>query len=265
MSAAVLVLCLLSAKARSLDQAAKALADFRADEAITLLERAKEEGPYSRKDLILLYEELGVANAYLDKQDAALGAFDVLLALDPGHAISYTLSPKVTFIFEQARGKASDRPPPNLDLGWPLGLRGEDAIPIDIEVLADSKGILRKAKLYTRLKGTPAYASTDVTLPPVGQHVQVDLPPQAPSATVSEVVDVYLVAFDAKGNEVYQWGEEKRPREIPLRYEAPEPWYTHWWIWAIAGGVVAAGASAGVFAATHSLPPTVNGTLRVQQ
>src|SRR5215475_6029688 len=144
--AVMLILCLWAAKPdkhadtqkpRSLlDQGVKALADFRAEDAIALLERAKKEGPYGRPDYIRLYEQLGIAYGYLDKNEDALKSFDMLLALDSGRAISYTLSPKVTFLFEQARSRASERPPPDIDLGWPLGLTVEDRIPVDVEVLA---------------------------------------------------------------------------------------------------------------------------------
>jgi hypothetical protein len=247
----------------SLEQAAKALADFRAEEAIAALERAKQEGPYERQDYIRLYELLGIAYGYLDKNEDALRAFDMLLALDAGRAISYTLSPKVTFLFEQARSKAAERPPPAIDLGWPLGLLVDEPIPIDIEVLSDPLTFLRKARIFTRVKGSPEYRAADVSLPVSGQHLQVEIPPQAAGSTGPELVDIYLVATDDRGNEVYQWGAPNRPREIPLRWAPPDPWYGKWWIWAIAGTVVAAGASAAVFAATRTPGPTINGSLRV--
>jgi hypothetical protein len=268
LSAIALMLCLWAAKPQkatgsALEQAAKALSDFRAEEAVALLEKAKKEGPYGHADYIRLYEQLGIAYGYLDKNEEALKAFEMLLALDAGKAISYTLSPKVTFLFEQARSRVNERQAPALDLGWPLGLTVEDPIPIDVEVIADPLGFLRKATLHTRLKGMPEFKSTEVSLPPSGQHVQIELPTPAAGSAQPELVDIYLVAFDGKGNEVYQWGTATRPREIPLRYAPPDPWYGKWWIWAIAGTVAAAGAGAAVFAATKSPGPTVNGTLRV--
>src|SRR5688572_29310831 len=108
----LITMCLVAApKGRALDQGAKALVDFRPEEAIVLLERAKTEGPYGYDDHAKLYEQLGIAYAYLDRSEDALAAFDMLLAIDPTRAISYTLSPKVTFLFEQARSKAGARPP----------------------------------------------------------------------------------------------------------------------------------------------------------
>lgn len=263
-STLVLTLVLLSpAASKSLDLAAKALLDFRAEEALALLEPARSAGPYSRKEYIRLFEQLGIAYAYLERSDDALEAFDMVLALDPGRAISYTLSPKVTFLFEQARKKAQDRPTAMLDLGWPLELKVGDPIPIDVEVIADPRGLLKKAKLYHRLKGAPEYQAIDLSLPPVAGHQQITLWPAAPAAKQAEMVDVYLVAYDRAGNEVFEWGTKNRPREIPLRYEPPDPWYTQWYFWAIAGTLVAAGASVAVFAATRSPGPTINGNLMV--
>jgi hypothetical protein len=247
----------------ALEQGASALADLRAEDAVALFEQAKKEGPYSRGDHIKLWEQLGVAYAYLERSKEALGAFDVLLALDPGRAISYTLSPKVTFVFEQARSLAADRVPPTIDLRWPLGLTVEDRIPIDLEVVADPHKFLKRAQLHWRLKGSPNYELVDVDLPEVGGTHHIELPPVAAASSRDEVIELYLVGYDARRNEVYQWGSETHPREISVSYEQREAWYTEWWIWAIAGTVVAAGASAAVFAATREPGPTIPTDLRV--
>lgn len=248
---------------KNLDKGTHALTEFRAEDAIAALEKAKDEGPYSRADNIRLYEQLGIAYAYLDRSDDALAAFDTLLALDPGRAISYTLSPKVTFLFEQARSAAANRTPPTIDVRWPVGLVVSEPVPVDIEVVADPKVFLTHAKVYHRLKSSPKYEVSEVDLPSPGQTKRLDLPPVAAASTRPETVEIYLVAFDRAGSEVHQWGSEKRPREISLRYEAPDPWYSKWWVWAIAGTVVAAGASAAVFVATDEPDPTVGGVFRV--
>jgi tetratricopeptide (TPR) repeat protein len=269
MQAALVILCLVAAKdepAKSgtpLEQGAKALADFRAEDAVQLLERAKAEGPYLRADYIKLYEELGVAYAYLERNQDALQAFDMLLALDPGRAISYTLSPKVTFLFEQARGRSGDRVAPTIDVRWPLALTTSEAIPIDLEVVADPKGFLKHAKLHHRLRGAPRFDVVELDLAVTAIPNRVDLPALAVAARRPEVVELYLTAYDERGNEVYTWGSEARPREVALRFEPPEPWFEKWWVWAIAGTVVAAGASAAVFAATRTPPATVDGVLEV--
>src|SRR5688572_31819020 len=93
----------LCAAPGSLDRATEALAEFRVDEALQLLERAKSEGPYRYADHVRLYEQLGIALAYVGNHEEAIAAFDHMLAIDPSHALSYSLSPKATLPFERAR------------------------------------------------------------------------------------------------------------------------------------------------------------------
>ena len=84
----------------TLKEAATALADFRAEDALVLLEKAKAQGPHDHADYVLLYEDVGITYAYLENTDHALSAFRMMLSLDPSSAISYTFSPKVTFFCE---------------------------------------------------------------------------------------------------------------------------------------------------------------------
>ncbi|MCK6552216.1 hypothetical protein L6R52_40675 [Myxococcota bacterium] len=269
MLATTLILCVITAssgaasKDRALEQGVAALADFRADDAVSLLERARGEGPYTRAEHVELYEQLGIAYAYLERSQDALDAFDMLLAIDPGRAISYTLSPKVTFLFEQARGRAADRVPAMVDVRWPLALTTTEPVPIDLEVVSDPKSFLKAAKLHYRLRGAPRFEVVEVPLAVTAVPNRVELPPIAAASVRAEVVEVYVVTYDGRGNEVHLWGSAARPREIALRYEAPDPWYAKWWVWAITGTVVAAGASAAVFATTREPGPTVDGTIRV--
>lgn len=260
----LLLLALLASPGKSsLDLAAEALADFRPDDAVKLLTKAKDEGPYLHADHVRLYEQLGIAYAYLEKPEDAKHAFEVMLALEPTHAISYTLSPKVTFLFEQAREHASERPAPTLDLSWSRELTVEDPIPIAVEVVADPQQFLERARLFYRTKGMPKWSSTDVDLLDVGRAARVELPPAAPAAERPETVELYAIAYDEPGNEVLLWGTERRPREIGLRYEPPDPWYGKWWVWVAAGVVVAGAAGSAVFAVTREPGPTVPGDLVV--
>lgn len=250
-----------AAGAESLDLGAKALADFRADEAVMLLEKAKSEGPYGYADHARLYEQLGIAYAYLERADDAREAFDMLLAIDPARAISYTLSPKVTFLFEQARGKALARTPPTVQVSWPSRLMTGEELPIDVEVVADPKAFLKRAALFYRQRGAPRWESTRFELAPAGTRHQINLPPVASDR--AEALELHLTAFDDRGNAVLEWGSERRPRELVLSSEPPTPWYGKWWVWAVAGGVVAAGAAAAAVAVSNEPGPTVRGTFEV--
>src|SRR5262249_20539762 len=103
MLALYLALAVAAAQGQSLAEGSKALSDFRPAEALELLEKAKSEGPYDHEHCVQLHEQLAIAQAYLGKTEDSQHEFEMMLALEPGRSISYTLSPKVTFPFERAR------------------------------------------------------------------------------------------------------------------------------------------------------------------
>jgi hypothetical protein len=146
-----MILVLLAAQA-SLEAGAKATEEFRVEDAVVLLERAKGEGPYRHADHVRLYEQLGIALAYAGRTDDAIAAFDRMLGLDPSHALRYTLSPKATLVFERARELAAARPTPAIDLGLPRGKMVGDPLPIDVDVLADPHGTFARAILHVRIQ-----------------------------------------------------------------------------------------------------------------
>jgi tetratricopeptide (TPR) repeat protein len=239
---------------QTLAEGAAALAAFRVDEALALLTRALAQGPYRHDEHAALYEQLGIAYSYLGREREALAAFDMLLTLDPGHALSYNLSPKATLVFQSARAEASRRAPPELQVQWPHGLRVSQPLPIDLEVVTDPRRLLDRATIFVRRRGQPGFAALDLRLSPPGRHRRVTLPPV--DSVRPEVVQVYVSAFDRRGNEVLRWGNAGRPREIALRYDPPPPWWRRWWVWASAGGVILTG-SAVVFLATRPPPSDV--------
>lgn len=249
--------------ASSIEKGTQALADFRPEAAVALLEQARSEGPYRHEQHVKLYEQLGVAYAYLERADDAVEAFGIMLALQPTAAISYTLSPKVTFLFERARKKAMEAPTPSIDLSWPKDLRVDQAVPVDVELLADPKGFLKRARLFHRVKGAIRYQKVQLSLPKIGGRKEVRLPPSAPASKRTEVLELYLIGEDERGNEVLRWGTPTRPREVPLRYEPPDPWYGKWWVWVAAGAVVAASGAAAAVAVTREPSPTVDGVFGV--
>ena len=239
----------------------EALDAFRVDEAVARLDRARQHGPHRYSDHIRIYEQLGIAHAYLGAEDAARDAFAMLLSLDPAHLLSYTLSPKATFAFERAREQARQNPRPALDLGWPHDLEVGQAIPIDLEVIADPRSFLARAELRIRQKGQTVFRAVDIDLPAPGQYERVVVP--AVTSHQPEVLELYLVAFDKQGNEVLLWADAERPREIPLAYHPGVPWYRKWWVWATLGGVLAASTGAAVYAFSQEPPDTVDGHLEL--
>jgi hypothetical protein len=232
---------------QKLAEGKQALDRLEVDEAKVALDAAEKAGPLDREHHIALWEQRGIAAAYLDDEAGAQSAFDMLLALDPGHFLSYTLSPKATFVFEKVR--SGHRAAPELDVGWQRGGKVGEPLPLSIEVLSDPKQFLRRATLFVRTRGEPAWHAADVTLKPGEQRVV--LPPFDAHKPLS--LEVYLQAYDDHGNEVLTWADRSRPREIALRYDPPTPWYRTWW--GITSIVVAGAAVASVTAYELTLAP----------
>lgn len=246
---------------QALEAAGVALSDFRPEDALRFLDAA--EGPHSHAQHVRLYEQRGIALAYLDRSEEAVQAFIRMLALQPDRVLSYTLSPKVTFLFERARRAVRASEEPGVDLSWPRNLRTVDSVPVDIEVVADPFRFLRTLTLHYRLEGSPQWMAETVTLPGPGQFLTVDLPPLGAGTSMSQAMELYAVAFDEGGNEVLLFGRSDRPREVDLRFEPPAPWFDQWWVWATAGALVVAGVGAGFIISSESQSPTVDGRIRV--
>jgi hypothetical protein len=240
---------------RALDRGVRALADSRFEEALSALLRAETEGPYSRADYIRLHEQLGIVYAYMDRPRDATRAFDKLLALDSGHMLPYTLSPKVTFVFERARKESDARVPPTLDVSWPRGLEVTQVVPITVEVVADPKHFLSRALLYHRVKGEAAYRRPIAIELEEPGYQEIRLSPLVRRPTQAETIQLHLVVQDPAGNEVLQVADAEHPKEIVLGFTPPTPWYRRWWVWAAVGGVVAAGTGIGVYLYQQELHP----------
>jgi hypothetical protein len=206
---------------------------------------------------------LGISYAYLDRKKEALEAFDMLLSIQPGHALSYTLSPKVTFLFEEARRLSAARQPPTVDLSWPRNLKVTDPVPVDVEVVSDPKGLMKTAVLHTRLKGALEYVDQAVTLAGPQRYHRIDLAPVAVPSNGPETLQLYLTVTDGRGNQVHLLGDPDHPREVSLAFEEPEPWYRKWWLWTAVGAVLAAGTGTAVYFLLREPPATVGGTFHV--
>jgi hypothetical protein len=253
----------LNGELRHLRAGERELAEFRAKEAAADLERARAEGPYRHGEYGRVYEQLSVAYAYLGQEQRALESFDMLLALLPGHAISYTLSPKATFLFEKARAVAARRDEPRIRIDWPRDLYVDRVVPLEVEVTSDPKQFLHRARVWVRKKGEGRYQFFDIALKPPGDYQKVEVPPPAPQAHSRQALELFLTAYDRNGNEVLLWGNAERPREIPLSYQPPTPWYRKWWVWTVVGGAAAVATGITVFAVTTHLPDRIGGTVTV--
>jgi hypothetical protein len=238
----------------------QALAAQDLDAAKASLDAAANAGPLDHDTNVTLWEQRGIAAAYGDDDATAQRAFDMMLALDPGHFLSYTLSPKATFVFERTRKQVGASP--EVELNWQRGGKVGDPVPLDVEVLADPKQFLDRATVFVRTRGDDAWHAADLKLDPKGVDTRIVLPPIVATKPVS--LELYMRAYDTHNNEVLTWADPARPREIALRYEPPAPWYRKWWVYAIAGSVVAIATGITVYELTVSPPSTIDASASVK-
>src|SRR4051812_41743474 len=142
----------------------RALAKLDVDTARAALDAADHGGPLDHDANVTLWEQRGIAAAYVNDERTASAAFEMLLALDPSHFLSYTLSPQATFLFEKVRNGLKARGVPALDVTWPHGQRVGDPVPIDLEVIADPKQFLRRATVFVRARGETGWRAADIAL-----------------------------------------------------------------------------------------------------
>lgn len=263
MPAGLLLLLLCADASSALDGGARLLTEFRPEEALELLLLAEKQGPYTFEDKVRLHEQLGVAYAYLDRPEEARAHFAFVLMLDRGHFISYTLSPKVTFLFEQARQEAVERLPLMADVSWPRGLSVETPIPVDIEIVSDPDALFHRGTLHYRLRGEAFFQSATFEPETIGLPARVDVPALAMGSEKDSTIEIYVSLFDARGNELLRWGSERHPREIQLVYDPGDAWYEQWWVWTLVAGAVGAGTGVGVYLLTQDPSDTIRSTFEV--
>lgn len=234
-----------------------ALDEQNVDAASSALDAAAKAGPLDHDQNITLWEQRGIAASFADDDARARSAFEMLLALDPGHFLSYQLSTKATFRFEKVRN-AKTAGPPAIDVDWAFGQKVGAPVKIDVSVLADPMRFLHRATLFVRTRGEPSWRAADVPIATAEKEHHLVLPPIRAEKAVS--LELYLKAYDDRGNEVLTWAAPTRPREIPLRYDPPRPWWQKWWVITIAGTVAVAGTAGIVYAVTREPPSTVDGS-----
>src|SRR3569623_222634 len=240
-----------AAAAKKLADSTQASTALDLDAAKADLDAVAQTGPLDHDEHVKLWEQRGIVAAYTDDTAAAKRAFDMLRALDPGHFLSYYVSPKATFVFEELRNQ-KDRTAPALDVQWQRGGKVGDPVPLDLTVVADPKQFLRRATVFVRSRGETTWRAGDVALHGDQRVVQ---PPGAADKPVS--LELYVRAYDDHGNEVLTWADPARPREIPLRYDPPPPWYRTWWAITLASSVVALGTGLTVYELTIAPPDKV--------
>jgi len=247
-----------------LERGIKLLADNDIPAAVVVLSGVR--GPLALENVVRLDENLGVALAYAGKSAEAEQRFGHLLAVEPGHVLPYSISPKATFVFEKVRREMAQRRATEVTLETPASAPFDREIALTLSCRANALDLVASWRVCYRVKGGAAdYECLVRPALPTGETTSVLLPAVPASAAVQTdaasrdeapaVLQVALAGFDGPGNEVFRNPSRAQPREIPIGIAAPGPWYSNGWLWA-AVGVVAVATGAGIGVAIWALQPT---------
>ncbi len=228
----------------AMSEGLEALKVLRAREAIILFERAKKEGPLDYADHTKLYEQLGTAYAYAGETDEAVEAFRMLLLLNPTVMLSYTISPKVTRAFEQARQESAGRRSLTVVVHHSRTVsQGNRNVEFDLELLANPHDFIQMVRL-AMIDETGKETSKTVLLSSVASKISVSMPIDSFLSAEGTNLGYYLIGYDGSGNEVYLLGSRTDPRRVFVQYETKQLWYKTWWFWGAVVGLAALGAGA---------------------
>lgn len=235
--------------------------DLEFGHAVELLQKGLAESP-SQADQITAWATLAQCHIALEDTKQAQADFEALLKIAPNYALERGASPRVRKVFDEAHAAiAMAAPPPSAPgtVGGP-----PKALPLDIprDKLPAGKaldgsayvpgGSVSVLRIFYRTRGEAGaagpYSSVQseghlgrffITVP--GMHVQ---PP---------AIEYYAEGLDDAGNVLAVSGSREKPLSIEVAAEK-KPLYARPWLWGVVGGVVAAGAVAGIVVGVTSQP-----------
>jgi hypothetical protein len=240
----------VSAATAAIAKARGQLGDGDVEGALSTL--AGVSGPLSLDDMKAKYEILGTARAYSDDAAGAEEAFKILLALAPGASLPYTLSPKATYPFENAKKAMAGVPALSLALDVPPTPAFDAPVDVAVTRAADPLKLVSTIRLCSSVKGA-ATAPTCESLPAPSVQAALDfmLPAVAKAGSGGVFVQISVVGLDAGGNEVWRGPSPDQPYELGVGFEHPAPWYANPWVYGgVAGAVLVAGVVTGVVLAS---------------
>jgi hypothetical protein len=239
-------------------------AELRFKEAVEVLEGVLAEPRIRREDRVEAYRLLGIAYIARGATESAEAAFAELLALEPGFELDPLLSPKIHRVFDRVKARVA-RAPQIVEVT--AARNGREVV--FTGRLEDPDARLSRVDLYSRTDGGDF---REIAMAREGERLRAEI-------TAAEAdrlrIEYFLVGRDREGAPVARVSDEKSPSVAvfeaappalvappvaTVEVEQPPRWYEHWWVWAIAIGVIGAGtATAIVLSTSEPDPPT--GTL----
>jgi hypothetical protein len=215
--------------------------------AIQIAQRVIVRGGSSPAQLRQLYELLGQALASVGREPEAMTAFRQLLALQPDYRLPEHTSPKIRAPLAKVQSDWAGRPGLTVSRSRPGPVAIDRDLVIVIKLIEDPLHMSRSARSVCALPGREAqsFAATarigDVAL----------LLPLSTLGVQRGPLHCQLELLDAHGNAL--WRQPLELQLVPaerLTVARANPWYKRWWVWTVAGVVIAGAATAAVVTAT---------------
>ena len=222
--------------------------------AVELLEKALRES-LTREERIITFRTLAFAQVALGQRDAARVSFERLLRLDPKFQLDRTISPRIRAVFEEARAAISTgQAPVEAPQGVAARLEVTAAptparagLPLVVKVAPPERQVAN-VSVYYRARGADTFSKV-MAYTPSGKSYELTVPGTFVKAPGLEY---YVVAIDESGASVGEAGALAAPLAVEVIDVNKPPVYKRAWFWGVVGGVVVAGAGAGVAAALLS-------------
>jgi len=239
--------------------------------AVRTVEAALDEEDLSDDVLVELYRLLGLAYLYLGDEPKARDAYEKLLQARPDFELPRSAPPKIRELYDRILRDIRHRRvrPVTLELSPISGAQGGREVDVAANIADLPLGA--RAKLYYRRGGAQAYSSVDfVRQRGATSRYTAVLPGFAvPEEPHPYEVEYYVEVADAARRRLAGRGDAFSPLAFKVAGAAPSTlparnaWWQNPWVW-IAGGAVAAGATAGiVYVATQPRTGDVKITISV--
>jgi tetratricopeptide (TPR) repeat protein len=206
-----------------------------------------------------LHQLLGWAYGALGRVPEAKRQWRRLLALEPDYRIDARASPKIRRPLAEVLSDWAGRPGLTVLHRPPERPRSGKPLRLAVEVIEDPLQMVQRLRVVYRPPGVSRSARF-VGGVRSGQQIAVDLP--IPAAPIEGgVLRYHLELLDRQQNIVarlgsagqpYRLAETSEPSTQPTAAATPTPWYRRWWVWTLAGVVVAGATAAAVVAATSA-------------
>jgi len=255
------------------EQAERLLAQGEFEQAVAVLQKGVAAPDVSDDTLVELYRLMGLAQLYLGNTERARDAYEKLLQARPDYEIPPSAPPKIRELYARIKEDVRKRRvrPVTLTAEVPTEVWGGQALVTRAHI--EDLALGAKPKLYYRRAGAQSYSSVDFVREPGSREAFTATVPayELPEEPRPYDIEYYVEVADAAQRRLAGRGDAFNPHHFTVlaaggstgQVAASPAWYKSPWVW-VAGGVIAAGATAGIVAVASQRPTgTLPVTIRV--